>query len=159
MEELRREGIEELPKFKFLKTIVVGPKRYPGLATIKGEILIAADEVDKMLEMGYPETFIKLLTAEVFFHELRHFKDFKHMTPEGLEEFTWRYVEDPVYHKEFEMRAAEYASRWAVRIWKERWEREMPQSSEASELTAVSEDWREALKKYAEKYEAKEEVE
>jgi len=119
-EELAREGVERPPKFVFVKSIVIGPWRVPGLTDmVRGEIYISAEEVDEMLEAGFPESFVRRHMAVVILHELKHYKDMVRMSPEGLREHLRRYAEDPEYHERFEDEATDFAIELTTRIRRE----------------------------------------
>jgi len=120
IEALRKEGIKEYPKLKLVDEIWVGLMKAAGATTYEGEILISAEEVDFMLESGFSEPYIKCVMTQLIFHELKHYKDFKHMTPEELEEYEMRFLEDLQYSMELESRADSYGWEWARRIAEEK---------------------------------------
>jgi len=55
-----------------------------------------------------------------FFHELKHYKDLKLMSPEELKEHERKYAEDPKYREEFERRVLDFGLEGASKIEEER---------------------------------------
>jgi len=119
-EELAREGVERPPRVVLVERIAIGPWRVPSLANLaRWEIYVAADEVDKMLEAGFSESFVRRHMAYVIFRELKLFKVLARMAPEELREHARRYAEDPEYYERLEKEAADFAVEMVRRVRRE----------------------------------------
>ena len=82
----------------------------------KGLLTLSAKEIDKALKQGFPEPFVLYLAISMWFHELKHYKDFKEATPTQREEMKRRYAEDPLYRKDIEKKTGEYGIMWAKKV-------------------------------------------